>query len=124
MTISYSGVRTVVLLIAASFSIGGYAYRYVKMVSVPTHGELLTIVRDRGQTPLSDAQIEVFTLDNVPVTSFSASAPGGGPRALEEGTYRVRVSHPRFAAETRLVQVLAGQTSEVRFRLGPRVTAR
>jgi len=119
VAITLNGVRTVVLLIAASLSIGGYAYRYFKTASAPTHGELLTVVRGRAQGPLSDANVEVFTLDNARVTSFPAAAPAGGPRALREGTYRVRVSHPRYATTTRLVQVIAGQTSEVRFRLEP-----
>jgi hypothetical protein len=116
---SLNAFRTIVLLLAASFSIGGYAYRFFTVPAEPTHGELLTVVRDRGQAPLSDARIEVFTLEQALVTSFAAAAPGGGGRALREGTYRVRVSHPRYAAETRIVQVIAGQTSEVRFRLGP-----
>jgi hypothetical protein len=119
VAITLNGVRTIVLLIAAALSIGGYAYRYFKTASAPTHGELLTVVRDRAQTPLSDAQVEVFTLKESRVTSFAAAAPGGGARSLKEGTYRVRVSHPKYATETRLVQVVAGQTSEVRFRLGP-----
>ena len=46
--------------------------------------------------------------------------PGTGGQArgkLKEGTYRMRVTHPRFVAETRRVQVMAGQTSEVHVRL-------
>ena len=37
MSITLTGVRTIVLLIAASLSIGGYAYRYFKTASAPTH---------------------------------------------------------------------------------------
>jgi hypothetical protein len=122
-SISLTGVRTVVLLIAASLSISGFVYNYLKEASAPTHGELLTVVRDRGRTPLSDAHIEVLTLQDAPVARFSAAAPPGGPRVLKEGTYRLRVSHPRYVTETRLVQVIAGHTSEVRFRLGPRMVA-
>lgn len=123
-SVSLNGVRTVVLLIAASLSVGGSVYGYLDGASAPTHGELLTVVRDRAQAPLSDAQVEVLTLKDAPVTGFSAAAPGGGLRSLEEGTYRVRVSHPKFATETRLVQVIAGQTSEVRFTLVQRASAR
>lgn len=122
-SISLTGVRTVVLLIAASLSITGFVYNYLKEASAPTHGELLTVVRDRGRTPLSDAQIEVLTVQDAPVVSFSAAAPAGGPRVLKEGTYRLRVSHPKYVTETRLVQVIAGHTSEVRFKLVPRVVA-
>ena len=37
-----------------------------------------------------------------------------------EGTYRLRVTHPKYVTETRMVQVTAGHTSEVRIKLGPR----
>lgn len=123
-SISLTGVRTIVLLIAASASISGFAYKYFEVVSAPTHGELLTVVRDRTRTPVSDAQIEVLTLDDSAlVTSFAAAAPPGGPRVLKEGTYRLRVSHPQYATETRMVQVIAGYSSEVRLKLSSRVVA-
>jgi hypothetical protein len=121
--VTLAGVRTGVLLVAASLSISGYVYTYFKAASAPTEGELLTVVRGRADMPLSDARIEVLTLSEAPVSSFSAAAPPGGPRILKEGTYRLRVSHPRYAPEMRLVQVIAGHTSEVRFKLSPRVVA-
>lgn len=111
------------LLIGALLSISGYAYRYLEVASAPTEGELLTVVRDRGGAPLSDARIVVLTPADAPVASFRASAPTGGLRVLKEGTYRVRVTHPRYASETRMVQVIAGHTSEVRFTLTPRIVA-
>jgi carboxypeptidase family protein len=112
--------RTIVLLLAASFSIAGYVHRYLEIATAPTEGELLTVVRDAGGAPLSDARIAVLTLANEPVTSFRAVAPAGGPRVLREGTYRLRVTHPKYVTETRMVQVTAGHTSEVRIKLGPR----
>ena len=111
------------LLVAASLSIGGYAYRYFQVATAPTDGELLTVVRDAGGAPLSDARVAVLTLADAPVTSFRAAAAAGGLRVLKEGTYRLRVSHPKYVTETRLVQVIAGQTSEVRFKLTPRMLA-
>jgi hypothetical protein len=42
---------------------------------------------------------------------------------LREGTYRLRVTHPKYVTETRMVQVIAGHTSEVRIKLSPRVMA-
>jgi hypothetical protein len=122
-SVSFAGVRTIVLLVAASLSIGGYVYRYFQLATAPTEGELLTVVRDAGGSPLSDARVAVLTLADAPVTSFRAAAAGGGPRMLKEGTYRLRVSHPKYVTETRMVQVIAGHTSEVRFKLSPRVVA-
>jgi len=120
-SMSFTAVRTIVLLLAASLSIVGYAYRYFELATTPTDGELLTVVRDSGGAPLSDARIAVLTLADAPVTSFRAAAPVGGLRVLKEGTYRVRVSHPKYVTETRMVQVIAGHTSEVRFTLAPRL---
>jgi hypothetical protein len=121
-SISLNGVRTIVLLVAAALSVSGYVYSYFRTARMPTHGELLTVVRDARQTPVSDAQIEVLTLDHEAlVTSFAAAAAPGGPRILKEGTYRLRVTHPKYLTETRMVQVIAGHTSEVRLKLAPRV---
>jgi hypothetical protein len=121
--ISFATFRTVVLLLAASLSIGGYAYRYFEAASAPTDGELLTVVHDAAGAPVSDARIAVLSLTNAPLASFRAAAPAGGLRVLKEGTYRLRVSHPKYVAETRMVQVIAGHTSEVRVTLAPRVVA-
>jgi hypothetical protein len=120
-SITFNGVRTIVLLLAASLSIAGYAYRYFELATISTDGELLTVVRDSSGAPLSDARIAVLTLTDAPVTSFRAAAPVGGLRVLKEGTYRLRVSHPKYLTETRMVQVIAGHTSEVRFTLAPRL---
>ncbi len=122
-SISFAAVRTIVLLLTASISIAGYAYRYLEIAIAPTDGELLTVVRDPGGAPLSDARIAVLTLADAPVTSFRAAAPAGGLRVLREGTYRLRVSHPKYATQTRMVQVIAGHTSEVRIKLAPRIVA-
>ena len=116
-SVSLAAVRTIVLLLAASLSIAGYAYRYFEIATAPTDGELLTVVRDAAGAPLSDARIAVLSLTDAPVASFRAAAPAGGLRVLKEGTYRLRVSHPKYATETRMVQVIAGHTSEVRIKL-------
>ncbi len=122
-SVSLGRFRTIVLLLAASLSVAGYVQRYLQIATTPTDGELLTVVRDPGGVPLSDARIAVLTLANEPVTSFRAVAPGGGPRVLREGTYRLRVTHPEYVTETRMVQVIAGHTSEVRIKLAPRMAA-
>ena len=121
-SVSFGLIRTLVLLLAASVSIAGYAYQYVQLATEPTDGELLTVVRDPTGAPLSDARIAVLTPDGKPVRSFRAAAPAGGLRVLREGTYRVRVSHAKYGTQTRMVQVIAGHTSEVRIKLAPRVS--
>jgi hypothetical protein len=122
-SLSLAAVRTIILLLAASLSIAGYAYRYFEIATAPTDGELLTVVRNSAGAPLSDARIAVLTVTDAPVASFRAAAPAGGLRVLKEGTYRLRVSHPKYTTETRMVQVIAGHTSEVRIKLAPRLVA-
>ena len=117
--LSLSCAQAIFGLVAACLSIGGSVYGYLKVTRPPNTGELVAFVRDRADKPLTDATVEVLTPKDALVTSFPATEPPG-PRTLKEGMYKLRVSHPKLTTETRVVQVLAGQTSEVRFRLGPR----
>ena len=121
--LSLSRTQAIFGIIAACLSIGGSVYGYLKVARPPNTGEIIAFVRDRADKPLPDAIIEVLTPKDALVTSLRATEPAGARYALKEGTYRLRASHPKLATETRTVQVLAGQTSEVRFRLGPRATA-
>jgi len=103
-----------------SISLGLYSYLHLSKPAVPVVGEVVAIVQDaRTGKPVPDATVEVLTLKDAVVTTLVPGA-GGQPRGkLKEGTYRLRVTHPRFVAETRQVQVMAGQTSEVHLRLAP-----
>jgi hypothetical protein len=87
-------------------------------------GDLVAIVQDaRSGRAVADATVEVLTPRDALVTTLGAG--GGEARSeMKEGPYRLRVTHPRFAPETRQIQVIAGQTTEVRVRLAPRSTAR
>jgi hypothetical protein len=108
-------------ILAATLSIGGSVYGYLRVTRPPDTGEMVTFVRDRADKPVAEATIEVLTLKDALVTSFPAAE--SVRHTLKEGTYRLRVSHPKYASETRTVQVLAGQTSEIRVRLAPRAAA-
>ena len=121
--LSLSRAQAIFGIIAALLSIGGSVYGYLRVTRPPNTGELVAIVRDRGDKPLPEATIEVLTPKDALVTSLRATDPAGVRYTLKEGTYRLRASHPKLAAETRTVQVIAGQTSEIRFRLAPRAAA-
>ena len=121
--LSLSRAQAIFGIIAAVLSIGGSLYGYLRVTRPPNTGELVAIVRDRGDKPLPEATIEVLTPKDALVTTLRASDPAGARYTLKEGTYRLRASHPKLAAETRTVQVIAGQTSEIRFRLAPRAAA-
>ena len=76
MEITLNSVRTVVLLLAASLSIGGYAYRYATTPSAPTHGELLAVVRGGEQTP------EGVLIRKAPTHEMIAAAIGAQREAV------------------------------------------
>jgi hypothetical protein len=114
-------VRALIGIVAACLSIGGSIYGYLRVIRrAHSTGELVTQVRDRADRPVLNASVEVLTPTDSVVTKFIAAEPTGGRRSLKEGTYRVRVSHPKYAPEIRTVEIVGGQTSQVRFRLGPR----
>jgi hypothetical protein len=109
-------------LCAALISIGGFvlSYVYVTKPVVPTMGDVIAVVQEqRSDRPVSAATIEISTMKNAIVTTLTAQQ-GQARQVLKEGTYRFRVTHPRFSPEARQVQVMAGQVSTVRFRLSLR----
>ena len=122
--LSLSRVQAVFGLVAALLSIGGALYGYLRPARVPHAGDLVAVVQDaRSGRAVSDATVEVLTPRDALVTTLGA-ADGEARSQMKEGPYRLRVTHPRFAPEVRQIQVIAGQTTEVRVRLAPRSTAK
>lgn len=103
-----------------SITLGIYSYLHLGKPAIPVTGDVVAIVQDgRTGRPMSDATVEVLTVKDAVVTTLAPGANGQARGKLKEGTYRLRVTHPRFVAETRQVQVVAGQISEVHVRLVP-----
>lgn len=101
-----------------SISVGLYTYLHFSTPAASVTGEVVAVVQDaRTGKPVPDAAVEILTLKNAVVTTLTPGADGQARGRLTEGTYRLRVTHPRFVAEARQVQVVAGQTSEVRLKL-------
>ena len=84
----------------------------------PGKGQVMAVVVDaRTDKAVSNATVEILTPNNALVTTASSSYLGKASSTLDEGQYRIRVTHPKFGAETRNVQVVSGQSTEVRLRL-------
>ena len=84
----------------------------------PTMGQIVAIVAEaKTEKAITDAKIEILTLQNALITTVTPNYFGKARHSLEEGPYRIRVSHPRYAAEVRQVHVVKGQTAEVHLRL-------
>ena len=108
--------------VAALLSIGG-AFGYMAPFQLKTdRGEVLAIVQEaRTGKPVADATVELLTLQDALVTTIPPAAGAGSAKApTKEGTYRLRVKHPKYSTESRQIYVLAGQTAQIQVRLSPR----
>jgi hypothetical protein len=121
--LSLPRVQVVFSLVAALLYISGALYGYLWPGRAVRAGDLVAVVQDaRSGKAVADATVEVLTPRDALVTMLGAT--GGEARSeMREGTYRLRVTHPRFGTEVRQIQVIAGQTTEVRLRLTPRAAA-
>ena len=121
--LSLSRVQAILGIIAATLSIGGALYGYLRPAKPPMTGEVTLVVEDaKTSRAITDATIEVLTGEDALVATLTATG-GQARQALKGGQYRVRASHPRFASVTRQVQVVAGQAQEIHLRLTPRPPA-
>ena len=114
--ISMSRVQSIVGLAAGILSITGALAAYLK--PAPAKPELVVIVQDaKTQQSVSDATIEILTLRDAVLTTLQPNGSGKTSYTLDEGHYRVRVRHPRYAPEVRDVQLISGHNNEIRVQL-------
>jgi PEGA domain len=117
--VSLSSVQAVVAIVAGVLSaIGGLFALWQHFMPEPTTGQVVAIIREmRTAKPVGEATLEILTPKDELVTTLTAPESGRLQHPLKEGSYRLRVSHPKFSAENRTVQVVPGQTAEVRIEL-------
>ena len=122
LSIPLSRVQVVVGLTAGMLSISGFLYPALRATRAPLPlGEVVTVVHEAiSRRPVTDATIEILTPAHVLVTTLTPRDEGRARHTIKEGTYRVRVTHPRFGPEMRSIEILAGTIAEVRFQLSPR----
>jgi len=115
---SLSRVQAIVGTVAGIASITGAAFSLVQAArpaKTADTGDLVAIVQTAGtRLSVPDATVEVLTTQNALVATLTPDATGRAMQELREGVYLVRVSHPRYAAEVRRIQVLPRQTVEIR----------
>src|SRR5262249_33726784 len=113
--LSFSRVQAWIGTLAGIVSIAGAVFSVVQFVRPTSTGELVTVVQDAGShRAITDAAVEVLSADNALIASLTSDAGGRVVHSLREGAYVVRVSHPRYAAEVRHIQVLPRQTVEIK----------
>jgi PEGA domain len=119
LNFSLSGAQTIIGLTAGILSILG------ALLAAPGHfkpapgkGRVVTVIQEaKTDKSITDATVEIMTAQNALITTLSPNFFGKAKHSLEEGQYRVRVSHPKFAAELRQIQVIRGETTEIKVRL-------
>ena len=114
LNVSLSRVQTFVGLAAGILSITGALVAFLK--PAPDKSELVAIVQD-GKTVVSDATIEILTPGGALITTLTPDWSGKARYRLNEGHYRLRISHPRYRPEFRDVQLISQQSTEVRIQL-------
>jgi len=116
--LSLSSIQAIVGTLAGLASVTGAAFSLVQFARPANTGELVAIVQAAGShRSVPDATIEVLTPEDAIVATLTPDSAGRATQALTEGVYVVRVSHPRYAVETRRIHVLPRQTIEIRANL-------
>ena len=118
-----SRVQAMIGITAGMISIAGALYSTTLHYVKPPlrQGDIIAVVQDASSLkPVSDATVEIYTLENRLVTTLAPKQEGRARQIVNEGPYRLRVTHPRFMPQGKLVQVQAGQISEVRIMLAVR----
>ena len=118
--VSLSSVQAIVGTLAGLASIIGVVFSLLQVTRPADTGELVTIVQAAGSASnVADATIEVLNTQDALVATLTPDATGRATQQLKEGVYVVRVSHPRYAAEARRIEVRPRQTTDIRANLRP-----
>jgi hypothetical protein len=114
--LSLSRVQAIVGLAAGLLSISFSLAALLKPES--NKAELVAVVQDgKTEKAVSDAMVEVLTLDDAVITSLKPDWSGKARFALDEGRYRVRVNHPGYRSEVRDIQLVSKEKTEIRLQL-------
>lgn len=119
--VSLSGVQTFIGVATGIVTIGGALLAvpsFFMSTPAPTKGHVVAIIQEaKTAEAITDARVEILTPQNALITTVTPNYFGKARHTLEEGRYRIRVSHPRYAAETLQVVVVKGETAELHIRL-------
>src|SRR4051794_33299081 len=113
--LSLSRIQSVVAILAGVASVTVAAFTVAPFARSANTGELVAVVRAAGSPRIiNGATVEVLTAQNALVASLTPDADGRVAQELREGVYTVRVSHPRYAADVRRIEVQPRQTVQIK----------
>jgi len=111
--VTFSRVQAVIGTVAGILSIVGAIFSW-PLMRFSHSGQLVATVQEAASHHgVPDATIEVLTPQNDIVATLSPDSTGRATQDLNEGVYVVRVSHPRYAAQERRIQVQSRRTVEI-----------
>ena len=114
--LNLSKVQTIVGLAAGLLSITLSIGAFLKPAS--NKAEVVAIVQDsKTEKAITDAKIEIFTPEDALITTLKPDWTGKARLKLDEGRYRLRVSHPKYREEVRDLQLISKESTEVRVQL-------
>ena len=114
--ISLSRAHTIVGLAAGLLSISFSLAALLLPAS--NKAELVAVVEDgKTEKAVSDATVEILTSQDAVITTLKPDWSGKARFKLDEGRYRVRVSHPKYRSEVRDVQLVSKERTELRMQL-------
>ena len=108
--------QAIVGLLAGIVTVTGAVYSLTQVFGPAAGiGEVVAVVQDAASVKsVTDATIEILTPLNALVATLTPDSMGRARQSLKEGIYVVRVSHPRYSAEVRQIQVFSRQTVEIK----------
>lgn len=116
--VSLSWFQPVVVVTAGLLSIVGGAYSVLQIFRPAGAGEVLAIIHEsRSGRPVAAATVEILTTQDALVATLMSPENGRIRQTLKEGSYRLSIKHPDFRDEQRTIQVVSGQTVDVRIAL-------
>lgn len=115
-SLSLSKAQSFVAITTGVISIVGALYSFTSFLHpASSSGEVVAILRDAAShDPVPRATIEILTLQDALLASLTPDSSGYARRALKEGSYKIRVSHPDYTLATRRIHITPGDTLELR----------
>ena len=113
--LSLSRLQSIVAILAGSVTVVGAAFSIPPSAKSAATGQLVASIRAASsQRPIADATVEVLTAENALVATLTPDAAGRATAVLREGTYVVRITHPRYTSDVRRIEVQPHQTIEIK----------
>jgi hypothetical protein len=114
-------VQTIIAILTGLIAIIGATYSMVRSFSPPADtGRVVAVVQEAPSgKAVPDAHVEILGPHDALVANLKPDPAGKVRYTLKEGTYKVRVSHEKYATAKREIQVTPGGDVDLTVELSP-----